>query len=49
MQDSFREELTFGFTREEFENINPKYYGKTITYNLGRNDNDEIIITEVRY
>lgn len=48
MENNFREELTFGFTREEFPNINPKYYDRTITYNV-RKIGDEISITNVSY
>lgn len=44
----YRDEFTFSFTPEEFENINPKYYGRTISYSLQRKDN-EIILVEMKY
>jgi len=43
LQDTSRNEFTFGFTSEKFPNLNPKYYGKNITYWLSRLD-DEISI-----
>jgi hypothetical protein len=36
----FREELTFGFTPEKYEGINPNYFGKTVTYSLQKNGDD---------
>ncbi|MFH6956255.1 hypothetical protein ACHRV1_02530 [Flavobacterium aquidurense] len=35
----FREELSFGFTPEKYNSINPKYYGKTVKYFLNKSDN----------
>ena len=44
----YRDGFTFSFTPEEFKNINPKYYGRKISYSLQRKG-DQIFLTEVNY
>lgn len=44
----YRDGFTFSFTPEEFKNINPKYYGRKISYSLQRKV-DQIFLTGVNY